>query len=266
MLMFFLSKTLFALEINIKSEIERIVEIKYWKIDSTKLILHSVSPSYAKLDSSDIMYSFVTKNYNYAYTLLCYALRSKPEDLQLRNLDEIKSILANKKQEVVKALSECNEYTNAIKYYLHQKGGIVSDFKISNVSIDDMIDIASKYYFVYKITPEQKIQFSFCGGGGNPYTLIPELSKNIIAEAFAFQALIRPINKQDWSLIEKMEKEIKPKLYDIISHMDSTIKTDEKLKLLRQITWNEMKEDEKIRNLINEEYTISKDIIPITIE
>lgn len=142
---------------------------------------------------------------------------------------------------------------------------MVSDFTISSETLDDMIDIASKYCFVYKITPEQKIQFSFCGGGGNPYIIIPDLSKNIIAEAFAFQALTRPFEKQDWSLIEKMENEIKPKLYDTISRMDSSIKIDEKLKVLRQITWSEMKQDERVRNLIKEEYMKSKDLIPITI-
>jgi len=250
-------------QVDNQKHIERIIDV-FYKVDTSNLILKNVLPTYAKLDTSDILYELIYGNYNYSSTLLNYSLKYPPQEIKIQSLEEVENIIDRLKKEFSDKLVSNRDYMFSLNYYLKFK----TDNEIGerdSIQLDKLIDIASKYYYVYKLENDSSIKFSFCGGGANPFLKQPELSTNIIAESYAFNALGKLLVKRDFSLIRKMENEIEPILLDTLSHIESEIPTEKKLELLRQITWNEMKKDERIKDALLEAEKQSKNIIPLKI-
>lgn len=250
-------------QVDNKKHIEKIIDV-FYKVDTSNLILKNVLPRYAKLDTSDILYELIYENYNYSYTLLNYSLKYPPHEIKIQSLEEIENVINRLKEEFSDKLFSNRDFMFALDYYLKFK----TDNKIGerdSIELNKLIDIASKYYYVYKIENDSSIKFSFCGGGANPFLKQPELSTHIIAESFAFNALGQLLIKRDFSLIRKMKNEIEPMLLDTLRRLESEITYEKKLALLRQITWNEMKKDERIKDALLEAGEQSKNIIPLKI-
>lgn len=243
--------------------LERIITVSF-KTDTSKLLLSGVLPMYTSLDSSDVFYDFARSNYNYSYTLMNYALKATPQELSFNSLKDIDSVVCKVKKEYIERLMVSEEYTEALKYYLGRKHGVPIEAKYS-IQIDQLVGIASKYYFVYKLEADSIIKSIFCGGGANPYLLMPDLSTNIISESFAFQALGQLLAQGNFDLIKKLKKEIEPILLDTLRSLPSKMSHEDKLSLLREITWSEMEKDVRIKEALLAERNRSGNIIPLNI-
>jgi hypothetical protein len=251
---------------NFKQNLNRLIKINYYNIDSNKKVLLSVTPGYSDLDSSDVLFDFTVRKYNYTYTLLTYALRNKPQDIPFKSLGDTIQLFQQYKDSIIDKLLNCKDYLLAFKSYLCSRNGIHNnDFPRYDIKLDTLITMASRYYGVYTITENNDVITTFCGGGFNPYNLRPELSKNIIAEAFAFEALVQYKRKKEFNLIDKLDKEIRPKLNDLLKKMDSNLSKEEKLNILKTYTINEMKKDEHIKYALLQEYEQDKELIPLNI-
>lgn len=249
---------------SIKEYIEKLILAKHYGVDSINMIMKSVQVSYNKLDSSDVFFEFVSGNYSYAYSLLLYVV-GDPEHIAIEKLSDVEKILTKKKEEYFNLLINNEKYVNSIKYYLNSKTNQQFESKLDTIKLDKLIEIASKYYFVHKLTNEDEVLFSFCGGGANPYLLLPELSTNIVAEAFSWQALIRPLIQRNFRHREILYNEIEPMLVDTLTKMDNLILHQDKLKIIREISWNYVENLEWIEKLLLAEFKLSKDIIPIVV-
>jgi hypothetical protein len=233
---------------NIKKEYQQIFKIEKTKYGEREYLLKTVN----RIDTNSCFSDLVNNNGQYInYLLTHFSDKSNRKKLLAIN-DTIK--LQN---EFIKSL-ENDSIFNGVMNKLTEKITNKSQFVPDTISIDELLNIAVKYFFIRKITKEGNYVAKVCTGiNGIKQT---ENERKPQVEAFCLTTIINNYQGKQFNMYNEFVKGIK-ELYKI----NLGIKNEERLLRAQGAMYMFMRNNEVLKRLLLFEYENKKKYLPFVL-
>jgi len=217
----------------------------------------------SNLDSTNIYYELVD-GYNNQYLL--YLTRRPFLDIDLQSyLIDGDTILGTKHDIYSKAMNQpwFEMYRTCLAYYLQSKGITIQDYELAEPVIvkgDELIKIASRFFYIYTYDEEKGFGGKVCGGI-NPY-MREGLVINPLVEAHAFESLVQLV-VQDKSIHNYFSSVLIPELNERFSELNGS--HDQLIQLAKEYTYDYYESDSDFREKMISQYHNKKSSLPFKI-
>jgi len=234
---------------NIVDEYQKIFKIKKKKYGEKEYLIKTVN----KIDTNSCFSELINNNRQYInYLLMHFSDNSNYEKLMtISDTVELQN-------EFIKALENDSTF-NRVMNKLAEKITNKSQFVPDTISMDGLLDIAVKYFFIMKITKEGYYAGKVCTGiNGIKQT---EKERKPQVEAFCFTTIMNNYQGKQFNMYNEFVKGIK-ELYKI----NLGIKDKERLLRAQGAMYMFMRHNEKLKELLIFEYKKKKKYLPFILE
>lgn len=234
---------------NIIDEYKNIFKIEKFKYGKKEVLLKRVN----KIDANFCFSDLINNNQKY----IGYLLTHFSGNIDYKSLTAINdaTILQDKFIEMLKN----NKTFNNVMSKLTNKVIKKSTFKSDTISVDELLNIAVKYFSVTKIGDKGRYHGKVCAGiNGIKQT---ESVRSPQVEAFCFSSILNNYNGENFKMYNEFVKGIK-ELYKI------NLGVDKKEKLLRAqgAMYVFMRNNKKLKDLLLYEYENKKEYLPFVLK
>ncbi len=132
-------------------------------------------------------------------------------------------------------------------------------FVPDTVSIDEVLNVAVKFFYVKEITEEGNYKGKVCGGINGISTTLPERKPHL--EAFSFAAVLQNLQEQEKDIYGEFITAVR-ELYK----MDLGVDRDERLFRAQGAMFFLMRNNPRLKDLLLTEYEKKKEYLPFVIE
>ncbi len=205
---------------------------------------------------SHLLGEFINDNRFYISFLLVNSFKNNLSELEAFKNDPLKL-----KSEFIKCLKQDTHFTPLFERYalnfLIAKGLKIQNIKKEQeeISIDDVINIAVKFFYLPRILKDGRYVKKICVGI-NGLKETEKLRKPHI-EAFCFLSIMNNIEKISPIFIEEVNK---------IKKLNLGIDDNERLLRAQGAIYLAMSRNESLKNILKEEYTKRKEYLPFIIK
>lgn len=242
-LMFFVHFSFAQDNCQIKEAYKDIFELQ-WKNYSGKEYL---SRKIHLLKLSSCFADFVNSNQMYLdYLLINYS----PKDEGFETIKDSQK-LQNQFIQTLQLDSAFSSIMSKIEQMYMQK----ENFKPDTVTKSEMLNIASKFFFVDKINEKDNFSGRICIGinGLEKYSE----QKKPHVEAFCFSAIIEDVSYKEFKIYDEFQNE-----FDTLKTIDTAIPNEMRLEKARELMFKTMKSNEKLEKLLLSKYEKKKKFLP----
>lgn len=228
---------------QIKEAYKDIFELQWKNYNGKEYLSREIHP----LKLSSCFADFVNSNQMYLdYLLINYGPKSK----QFEAIKDSQK-LQNQFIQTLKSDSEFNLIMIKIEQMLIQR----ENFKPDTVSKSEMLNIASKFFYIHKLTKKGNFSGKICVGinGVKEYA---EQKKSHI-EAFCFSAIIEDVKYNEFKIYNEFQYE-----FDTLKTIDTEIPNEIRLEKARELMFKTMEDNEKLEELLLSEYEKKKKLLP----
>ena len=234
---------------NIIDEYKRIFKVEKLKYGKREVLIKKVNNIEANSCFSDLI------NNNQKY--IGYLFTHFSGNLDYKNLLTIND--SGKFQDkFIEGLKDNNTFNNVMNKLTNKvikKSSFISD----TISVDELLNIAVKYFSVTKIDNKERYHGKVCAGiNGIKQT---EKERRPQVEAFCFSTILKNYNGQNFNMYNEFVKGIK-ELYKI----NLGINKKEKLLRAQGAMYVFMRNNKKLKELLLKEYENKKEFLPFVLK
>lgn len=234
---------------NIEKEYHKIFKIKKEKYGEREFLMKSVS----RLDSNSCFADLVNNNGQHIdYLRIHFTDRSKYAGLMEFN-DSLE--LQNA---FIKSL-ETDSVFNGVMNKLTEKITNKSEFVPDTISMDELLNVAVKYFYILKISDKGHYAGKVCTGINGIKKTEKERKPHV--EAFCFTAIMNNYQGEQFNMYNELVKGIK-EVYKI----NLGISNEEKLLRAQGAMYMFMRYNENLKELLVFEYEKNKGYLPFVLE
>ena len=245
----FVGKTFSQTNCLIENEYDKIFKIEKKKYGEREYLLITVN----KIDSTTCFSDLVNNNGQY----IEYLRRHFSDDSNYEKLIAITDTVELQKQ-YIKTL-ENDSLFNEVMHKLTEKITDESNYIPDTVSMDELLDIAVKYFSIIKINEKGYYAGKVCTGiNGLEQT---EKDRKPHIEAFCFTTIVKNYQGEKYNMYNEFVKGIK-ELYKI----NLGIENDDRLLRAQGAMYMIMRNNEKLKELLRSEYENKKHYLPFVLK
>lgn len=134
-----------------------------------------------------------------------------------------------------------------------------TDVAKDSLSMDQLLNVAVKYFTINRITPEGYYSGKVCAGINGIQTTLSKRQPHV--EAFCFQAIRNNMQSEEFPLYDEFVKGIR-KLYQVELGQDP----DEKLLRAQGVMYFYMRNNAVLQDLLRKEYEAKKELLPFALK
>ena len=233
---------------NIVEEYHRIFSIEKVKYGEREFLKRTVN----KLEGNDCFSSLVNDNSQYIYYLQTHFSNSSLTKQLYKIADSV--VLQN---EFIKSLQTDSTFNNAM-YQLTEKLTNGSQYTPDTVTIDDLLNVAVKYFSIIKINEKGNYAGKVCAGiNGIKQT---EIQRKPQIEAFCFTTILNNYKGEKFNMHNEFIKGMK-ELYKFNLGIDK----DERLLRAQGAMYQYMRTNTNLKDLLLFEYQNKKQYLPFVL-
>lgn len=254
---FFLMLTFVCIAVSSYAQSNQRFETEYAKLFQIKKETYNhkdyLSKSINLLDSTSFFADLVNNNSAYIYYLLTNFSTNENDDMLLTITDS-----AQLQNQYIELLHNDTAF-NVIMHQLTQQISDDSNFRPDTISMDDLLNIAVKYFYILKINEEGNYVGKVCGGL-NPIQQTESERKPHI-EAFCFTTILNHYQDPDYPMYTEFVKGIKA-LYTLNLGID----VDDRLLRAQGAMFMFMRNNTALKDLLEVEYEAKKEMLPFVLK
>ncbi len=234
---------------SIDDHYQDIFKVKLMKYGDNEFLMKTI----ATIDSNACYASLINDNKQYLDYILTHFFKSYDYD----GIKAIKDTVLRQK-EYIKALKSDSSFSSVMSSFSN-KSSNSKDFVPDTVSMDELLNIAVKYFYVLKINEKGQYEAKICTG----YNGIKETMKtrNPHVEAFCFSTIMNNYQGEKYNMNDEFVKGLR-ELYKISFGVDK----DERLTRAQGAMYMFMRHNDILKELLLFEYENKKEILPFVLE
>ncbi|GAB2762262.1 hypothetical protein [Salinimicrobium soli] len=202
-------------------------------------------PSVKEVPQSKCFSDVVNGNRQFFYYLLTN-FTDREEINELKNLDEA-AVIRSEFYDLLKNNTSFNEVLKKL-----------SVEKKDSVSMDQLLNVAVKYFNIKGITPEGNYKAKVCGGLNGIEQTLAERKPHL--EAFAFSTILEHLDSDENNMYQELVAGVK-ELYKV----ELGTSNEEKLLRAQGALYMIMRNNESLKNLLRSEYDKKKAFLPFVL-
>lgn len=247
----------------IKAQVNTVESIKkeYASIFITKVFHHEdqtfVATTINTLPKNHQLAEFVNNNSLYLDYLLSNYARLNRDTLIVLAKDTV--VLQNYFVNTLKSDSTfTNYFLEAVNCYLNSIGKKIKNYKPQaklKLTTDSIVTIGSRFFYANALNERGGAKWNICVGKNGYHNNKKNLMAPLI-EAFCFMTIMNDVSAEEFKILPEFKTNIK-KVQDIATDKIG----NDKLEFYRENMYLEMKQNEKLKNLLLEKYKSKKSML-----
>ncbi len=234
---------------DIKKEYKQIFKIEKKKYVEEEYLIKTINT----IDANSCLSELINKNKDYIH----YLLTNFSSNINHQKLKSINDSI-ELQNEFIKSLEKDSMFNSEL-YKLTQKITDKSNYTPDTVSMNQLLNIAVKYFSIIRINKDGYYIGKVCAGiNGLKQT---ETERNAQVEAFCFTSIVRHYKSKQFNIYNEFVQGIKA-LYQI----NLGIKNEEKLLRAQGAMYMFMKNNNKLKDLLLFEYENKKEFLPFVLK
>jgi hypothetical protein len=151
-----------------------------------------------------------------------------------------------------------NYFLEAVNCYLNSVGKKIKNYKPQaklKLTTDSIVTIASRFFYANALNEKGGAKWNICVGKNGYHNNKKNLMAPLV-EAFCFMAIMNDVSAEEFKILPEFKTSIKK-----VQNTATDKVGNDKLEFYRESMYFEMKQNEKLKNLLLEKYKVKKSML-----